>query len=101
MGMSQQLGRCAVSAGKADAWALCCQGEGAQEALQQAVGDHEFFCALLPNGRRLVQVIERGVRHPLSFGRDVAAALAGAPDRADWKTCQVRWHIYVPTCLCC
>ena len=65
------------------------QGEGAQEALQKAVGDQEFFCALLPGGRRLVHVIERGVRHPLSFGRDMAAALAGAPDRADWKACQV------------
>ena len=65
------------------------QGQGAQEALQAVVKDQEYFCAVLPGGQRLVHIIARGVRHPLSFGRDAAAALAGVPDRADWKVCQV------------
>eukprot|EP00743_Colponemidia_sp_Colp-15_P006571 GILK01007080.1.p1 GENE.GILK01007080.1~~GILK01007080.1.p1 ORF type:complete len:636 (-),score=121.89 GILK01007080.1:14-1921(-) len=30
-----------------------------------------------------------GTRHPLQFGRDVAAHILGMPDRADWKACRI------------
>ena len=33
--------------------------------------------------------ILQGERHPLNFGREVTAELAGVPERADWKNCQV------------
>lgn len=29
----------------------------------------------------------RDERHPMNFGREVLAALVGAPDRADWRKC--------------
>lgn len=29
-----------------------------------------------------------GERHPLGYGREVLAELAGVPQRADWKACQ-------------
>lgn len=29
-----------------------------------------------------------GERHPLGYGREVLAELAGVPERADWKACQ-------------
>jgi hypothetical protein len=29
-----------------------------------------------------------GERHPLGYGREVLAELAGAPHRADWKNCK-------------
>ncbi|CAL8469438.1 g8979 [Coccomyxa elongata] len=63
------------------------KGEAGREALRQAVGDGEYFVAVLPDGSRLVHAITRGEKHPLNFGREVAAVLAGAPGRADWKKC--------------
>ena len=71
-------------------------GPPARAALRDAVGDGEFFQAWLPwDGvagpcpGRLVQPVPKGARHPLAFGRAVAAALAGCPERADWKECAV------------
>jgi hypothetical protein len=71
-------------------------GPAARGALRDAVGDGEFFQAWLPwdgvSGPcpgRLVQAVTKGARHPLAFGRTVAAALAGCPERADWKECAV------------
>lgn len=29
-----------------------------------------------------------GEKHPMNFGRDVLAQLAGVPGRADWKACK-------------
>jgi hypothetical protein len=43
--------------------------------------------ALLPDGSRLVHPIAYGERHPLNFGREVLAELAGVPERGDWKAC--------------
>jgi hypothetical protein len=37
--------------------------------------------AILPDGSRLVQPVSRGEKHPLNFGRDVIAQLAGVPNR--------------------
>lgn len=39
-------------------------------------------------GVQLAHPILRGERFPLNFGRSVVAALAGKPDRADWKNCE-------------
>lgn len=64
-------------------------GEAAREAVAAVVGDGEYFQALLPDGSRLVHPIAYGERHPLNFGREVLAALAGCPERADWKACAV------------
>lgn len=64
-------------------------GEAGRAALQDVVGDGEYFRALLPDGSSLVHPIAHGERHPLSFGRDALASLAGAPERADWKACAV------------
>ena len=72
-------------------------GPPARAALRDAVGDGEFFQAWLPwDGAagtacpgRLVQAVTKGARHPLGFGRLVAATLAGCPERADWKECAV------------
>lgn len=46
-----------------------------------AVGDGEYFVALLPDGSRLVHPIAYGERFPLNFGREVFAELAGVPER--------------------
>ena len=45
------------------------------------VGEGEYFLALLPDGSRLVHPIAFGERHPLNFGREVLAELAGEPER--------------------
>ena len=37
---------------------------------------------------QLAHPILRGERFPLNFGRTVVAALAGKPERADWKNCE-------------
>ncbi|KAL0037433.1 hypothetical protein WJX79_008053 [Trebouxia sp. C0005] len=64
-------------------------GKASRSQLQEVVGDSEYFLAILPDGSRLVHPITREERHPLDFGRQVVAQLAGTPDRADWKTCQL------------
>lgn len=46
-----------------------------------AVGEGEYFLALLPDGSRLVHPIAYGERFPLNFGREVLAQLAGVPQR--------------------
>lgn len=53
------------------------------------MGDGEYFQALLPDGSYLVHPIAFGERHPLNYGREVLAELAGVPDRAEWKACAV------------
>ena len=63
-------------------------GEAAREAVRAVVGDGEYFVAVLPDGSRLVHPIVFGERHPLVYGREVLAELAGVPERADWKECQ-------------
>jgi hypothetical protein len=66
------------------------QGETGREALRDAVGTGEYFLVIFPDGSRLVQTISASQRHPIPFGREAAAQLAGVPERADWKNCQVR-----------
>jgi len=63
-------------------------GKDEREALRAVVGTGEYFVALLPDNSRLVHPIAYGERHPLGFGREVLAELAGVPHRADWKECQ-------------
>lgn len=46
-----------------------------------AVGEGEYFVALLPDGSRLVHPIPFGERFPLNYGREVLAELAGEPER--------------------
>ena len=53
----------------------------ARPQLQEAVGSSEYFLAVLPDGSRLVHPISREERHPLNFGREVVAQLAGVPER--------------------
>ncbi|KAF5835451.1 CwfJ C-terminus 1-domain-containing protein-like protein [Dunaliella salina] len=60
-----------------------------QAALRSAVGDSEYFCAILGDGTRLVRPIMRGERFPMNLGREVLADLAGTPERSDWKACSV------------
>jgi diadenosine tetraphosphate (Ap4A) HIT family hydrolase len=60
-----------------------------RNTLRDVVGDGEYFCAILPDGSRLVHPLSYGERHPLSFGREVLAGLAGAPERSDWKACKM------------
>ncbi len=64
------------------------RGQEAKDALAAVVQNGEYFVAFLPDGSRLVHPIAYGERHPLNFGREVLAELAGVPDRADWKICQ-------------
>lgn len=59
----------------------------AREQLKAAVGEGEYFVAVLPDGSRLVHPIAYGERFPLNYGREVLAELAGVPQRADWKAC--------------
>lgn len=66
------------------------QGEAGRAALREAVGTGEYFLVVLPDGSRLVNTISASQRHPIPFGREAAAQLAGVPDRADWKKCKVR-----------
>lgn len=46
------------------------RGEGARDALRAAVGDGEYFLALLPDGSRLV--------HPIAYGACALLGLLGA-----------------------
>ncbi len=63
--------------------------EAMRENLRDVVGDGEYFSAILPDGSRLVHPLSYGERHPLSFGREVLATIAGVPQRADWKVCKM------------
>ncbi len=56
-------------------------GKAARQQLQEAVGESEYFLAILPDGSSLVHCISREERHPLDFGRLVVAQLAGTPDK--------------------
>ena len=58
-----------------------------QEELRARVGEQEYFCATLPDGRSLLHLLQRQERHPMNFGRDVVASLCGAPERGDWRVC--------------
>jgi len=69
-----------------------------RQQLHQAVGEGEYFVALLPDGSRLVHQIQYGERHPLTFGREVLAQLVGQPERAEWKTCAVGEEEEVARC---
>lgn len=55
--------------------------QASRQALREAVGEAEFLRVVLPDGAELVHAIPRGERFPINFGRDVAAAIAGTPDR--------------------
>lgn len=63
--------------------------EAMREGVRDVVGDGEYFSAILPDGSRLVHPLGFGDRHPLAFGREVLAGLAGVPERADWKVCKM------------
>ena len=63
--------------------------EAMRENVRDVVGDGEYFAAILPDGSRLVHPLGFGERHPLSFGREVLATIAGVPERADWKVCKM------------
>jgi hypothetical protein len=55
--------------------------QASRQALREAVGEAEFLRVVLPDSAQLVHAIPRGERFPINFGRDVAAAIAGTPDR--------------------
>lgn len=74
---------------------LTLQGEGARAALREAVGTGEFFHLVLPDGSRLVHAVAKSERHPVAFGREIAAELAGAPQRADWRECKARAFFFL------
>lgn len=52
-----------------------------RSALQQLVGDNEYFLGFMPDGSGLAAPLNPGVRAPIQLGRQVMAQLAGAPDR--------------------
>eukprot|EP00878_Enallax_costatus_P027359 GHUV01029440.1.p1 GENE.GHUV01029440.1~~GHUV01029440.1.p1 ORF type:complete len:107 (+),score=24.60 GHUV01029440.1:886-1206(+) len=56
-------------------------------ALQQAVGDNEYFLGVLPDGSGLAAPLIPGQKAPMQLGRQMLAKLAGVPERADWKAC--------------
>ena len=65
--------------------------ETMRENLRDIVGDGEYFAAILPDGSRLVHPLSRSnAHHPLAFGRQVLATIAGTPHRADWKVCKMK-----------
>ena len=54
----------------------------------EARGTEPFFRVELPSGEQLLHMLASCPRkHPLQFGREVVAAMLGAPHRADWKVC--------------
>lgn len=59
-----------------------------QAALQDEVGSGEYFLGMLPDGSRIVCTIPKGLRCPITLGREILAELAGNPERADWKKCK-------------
>lgn len=67
-----------------------CQGETGQAELKGIVGDAQYFQAFLPDGSRLVHAISGNKRHPMHFGREVLAKLAGEPAKSDWRLCKAR-----------
>lgn len=70
----------------------------ARSALQQVVGDFEYFLGILPDGSGLAAPLNPGFKAPIQLGRQVLAQLAGAPERygvgkAD-RVCGKRWRCW-------
>eukprot|EP00892_Ulva_mutabilis_P002291 jgi/Ulvmu1/12062/UM083_0075.1 len=62
--------------------------KGLRSEVKQLVQSAQYFQFFLPDGSRLVHPIDRNEKHPMNFGRDCLARLAGVPHRADWRQCQ-------------
>ena len=73
------------------------EATAARKQLQEAVGQSEYFLAILPDGSKLVHTITRDERHPLDFGRQVVAQLDGRPDRYAADACIL---LHVSVCCC-
>ncbi|CAG9464671.1 unnamed protein product [Pedinophyceae sp. YPF-701] len=58
-----------------------------RDAVKDVAGEEEFLLWVLPNGMRLLHVIPRHSRHPMTLAREIAATLCGKPERAEWKKC--------------
>ncbi|EPQ57901.1 hypothetical protein GLOTRDRAFT_36948, partial [Gloeophyllum trabeum ATCC 11539] len=60
--------------------------EGALKAISE---DHNrsYFRVDLPDGRKMVHLIQNNIPFSIQFGRQVLVNLMGIPDRYDWKTC--------------
>lgn len=67
--------------------ACTCTNSLDRAKLQQLAGSGEYFLGLLPDGGAVIRTIKRGERLPMNLGRQILAALAGVPDRADWRAC--------------
>jgi hypothetical protein len=48
-----------------------------------------YFKVELPDGKKLVHIIEEGAPFGLQFGREVLATVLSQPERTDWKACML------------
>lgn len=55
--------------------------------VQQPGGPDSYFRVDLPDGRKMVHLMERGQRFDLQFGRVTLGRLLGLEGRIDWKAC--------------
>lgn len=60
--------------------------------MQLTGGDDYYFVFEIYQGKqrtRYLQRIQDATQHPMQFGREVLCNLLGAPERIDWRNCQL------------
>ncbi|KAF5330347.1 hypothetical protein D9619_005485 [Psilocybe cf. subviscida] len=65
--------------------------EGDPEAALDSCADGRggYFKVELPDGRKMVHLLNSNVPFPIQFGRQTTVSLLGTPDRLDWKACML------------
>ncbi|KAG6331155.1 hypothetical protein ID866_7936 [Astraeus odoratus] len=62
----------------------------AEEALEACSGGHRsYFRVDLPDGRKMIHLLNSHVSFSVQFGRQVLANLLSIPERLDWKACML------------
>ncbi|KAJ3808664.1 CwfJ C-terminus 1-domain-containing protein-like protein [Lentinula aff. lateritia] len=61
--------------------------QDAEDALRLGAGGAGYFKVELPDGKKMVHLINPGVPFGIQFGRQVLTNLLGFSSRVDWKTC--------------
>eukprot|EP01133_Synstelium_polycarpum_P007653 gene7653-8957_t len=57
------------------------------EQFKKDVGDNQYFSVMLPNGKYMYVIVEKGAHFDFQFGRQVLCDLLGTPERLNWKEC--------------
>jgi len=54
-----------------------------------ADGRGGYFKVELPDGRKMVHLLNSNVPFPIQFGRQTIVSLLDTPERLDWKACML------------